>query len=246
MVRVCSFAWRNMKEMLRDKMTLGFGIGFPVVLFLLLSLIQSNIPVQLFAVEQLTPGIAAFGFSFISLFSGLMIAKDRNSSFMLRLLTSPLRGWEYITGYTVPLLPMAAAQCLFLFGIAFVLGLPINGRALLAMAVLLPAAVIYIAIGLLCGTVLNDKQIGGICGALLTNITAWLSGTWFDLALVGGSFKKIAECLPFCHSVNAGRYALTGEYAKIMPELAWVIGYAVGLMLLAVAVFMRKMRGRRK
>jgi ABC-2 type transport system permease protein len=231
--------------MLRDKLTLGLGIGFPVLLFLLLTLLQSNLPVELFTAERLTPGIATFGFSFISLFSALIVAKDRDSSLMLRLQTSPLRDWEYMVGYTAPLLPMAFAQCVILFGVACLFGLHADAKVLLAMVVLIPAAILYIAIGLLCGTLLNDKQIGGLCGALLTNVSAWLSGTWFDLDLVGGVLKKIAECLPFCHSVNAGRYALQGAYAKIVPELIWVIGYAAVLLIAAVVVWAVKMRGRR-
>jgi len=88
-VKLLAFASRNSKEILRDKLNLAFGIGFPVVLLLLLTAIQSNIPVPLFVIDHLAPGIAVFGLSFVSLFSGMLIAKDRTSSFMLRLFTSP-------------------------------------------------------------------------------------------------------------------------------------------------------------
>ena len=84
-MKMLSFASRNSKEILRDRLNLAFGIGFPIVLLLLLSLIQSNIPVELFAIEKLSPGVAVFGLSFISLFSGMVIARDRTRSFMLRL-----------------------------------------------------------------------------------------------------------------------------------------------------------------
>jgi len=87
----------------------------------------------------------------------------------------------------------------------------------------------------------NDKQVGGICGALLTNFSAWLSGTWFDLNLVGGTFKQVAYLLPFAHAVNAARAALSGNYSSIFPDLWWVIGYAVVIMAIAILVFTRKM-----
>ena len=112
---------------------------------------------------------------------------------------------------------------------------------LAAIAAALPTAVLFIAIGLLCGACFNDKQVGGVCGALLTNVSAWLSGTWFDIALVGGVFQAIAECLPFFHAVQAGRYALAGNYAGMWPELLWVGGYALVCFAAAVFVFMRKM-----
>ena len=226
-MKTLAFAIRNAKEMLRDKLNLVFGIGFPVIVLLLLSLIQSNIPVDLFEIEQLAPGIAVFGLSFISLFSGMLIAKDRTGAFMLRLFTSPMTAPHFILGYTAPLVPLAAAQMAVCYAVALLLGLTCNVRILLAMAVSIPAVLLFIGIGLLCGSVFNDKQVGGVCGALLTNLSAWLSGTWFDLKLVGGAFETIANLLPFAHAVNAGRYALTGNYSSILPELVWVAGLSL-------------------
>lgn len=236
------FAGRNGKEILRDRLNLAFGLGFPIILLVLLSLIQSNVPVDIFAIEKLTPGIAAFGFSFIALFSGMIISKDRTSAFMLRMFTSPMKASNFIVGYTLPLIPMAIVQSIICFAFALVFKLEITVNILLAIMVLLPAALLYIGIGLLCGSIFNEKQVGGVCGALLTNVSAWLSGTWFDIKLVGGVFEKIANLLPFVHAVDAGRYALAGEYGKILPELVWVIGYAIAVLVLAILVFMRKMK----
>lgn len=236
-----AFSGRNTKEMLRDPLNLAFGLGFPVVLLLLLTAIQRNIPVNLFQLERLTPGIAVFGLSFISLFSATLISKDRTTSFLMRLFASPMRASDYILGYTLPLIPMALAQALLCYLVAGLLGMQLTANVLLAILVSLPAAALFIGIGLLCGSVFNDKQVGGICGALLTNLSAWLSGTWFDLDLVGGAFKKIAYALPFAHAVDAGRAAMSGEFAAIMPHLWWVIGYAVVALVAAVLVFRKKM-----
>ena len=244
-MKMLSFASRNSKEILRDRLNLAFGIGFPIVLLLLLSLIQSNIPVELFAIEKLSPGVAVFGLSFISLFSGMVIARDRTSSFMLRLFASPMTAADFILGYTLPLLPMAAAQMAVCYAAALLLGLAFSFNILVAIAASIPAAVLFIGLGLLCGSLFSDKQVGGICGALLTNLSAWLSGTWFDLNLVGGAFKAIADMLPFSHAVNAARCALAGDYAGIMPELIWVIVYATMVMLAAVLAFTGRMRGGR-
>lgn len=240
-MRTRALALRNLKEMVRDKLNIAFGLGFPIIILLLLSLIQSNIPVSLFEIDRLTPGIAVFGLSFISLFSGMLIAKDRVSSFMLRLFTSPLTAGNFILGYTIPLFPLAIAQITVCFAVALFLGLEFSVNILMSILVLLPAAVLFIAIGLLCGSIFTDKQVGGICGALLTNLSAWLSGTWFDVNLVGGAFKTIANALPFIHAVNVGRAALAGSYGAIFPELWWVIVYAAVMMGLAIAVFTHKM-----
>ncbi len=246
MKKILVFATRNSKEMLRDKINLAFGFGFPIVLLLLLTAIQSNIPVDIFNIDELTPGIAVFGLSFISLFSGMLIAKDRTSSFMLRLFMAPLTSSQFIFGYTLPLLLFAVLQISVCYIVAMFLGLTLSINILLSIVVLIPAAVLFTALGLLCGSLLTDRQVGGVCGALLTNLSAWFSGTWFDLDLVGGSFKTIAELLPFSHAVDAGRAALSGDYNAILPNLWWVIGYAVAVMCIAIIIFTRKMSSDNK
>jgi ABC-2 type transport system permease protein len=223
-------------------LTLAFGIGFPLVVLLLLSAIQANIPVDLFVIDQLVPGIAVFGLSFITLFSSMLIAKDRSTSFLMRLFSSPMKASDYILGYTLPMIPISIAQSLICYVAALCLGLTFSLNLLLCLLVLLPAALFFIGFGLMAGTVFNDKQVGGICGALLTNVSAWLSGTWFDLSLVGGWFKKIAYALPFAHAVDASRAALSGKYSDIMPHLWWVIGYAAAMLIIAVVIFNRKMK----
>ena len=242
-MKTLAFASRNTKEILRDPLNLAFGIGFPLAVLLLLSLIQSNIPVSLFEIGDLTPGIAVFGLSFISLFSGMLIAKDRGDSFLMRLFSSPLTGANFILGYALPLIPMAMMQSAICFIAAFFLGLPISINVLMVFVALIPASLLFIAIGLLAGSLLTDKQVSGICGALLTNLAAWLSGTWFDLNLVGGGFKKVAYALPFVHAVDAGKAALAGNYDGLFPHLWWVIGYAAATFVLAVLAFSKKMKG---
>lgn len=240
-MKTLAFASRNSKEIIRDRINLVFGIGFPIVLLLLLTAIQKNVPVELFVIDQLIPGIAVFGLSFIALFSGTLIVKDRSSSLMARLFVSPLTARDFIFGYTLPLLPMAIMQVVVCYTVAGLLGLKITPNVLLALIVVIPTAVFFIAIGLLCGSLFNDKQVGGVCGALLTNLSGWFSGTWFDLELVGGTFARIANLLPFSHAVNAGRAALSGNYQKIMPHLWWVIGYAAITLAVAILVFTKKM-----
>lgn len=241
-MKMLTFANRNTKELLRDPLNLLFGLGFPLILLLLLSAIQANIPVKLFEIQHLSPGIAVFGLSFITLFSATIIAKDRHSSFLQRLYTTPLTPGDFVFGYTLPLLPLAVAQCLVCFVAAIVLGLELTVGVLYAVVFMLPVSVLYIALGLLCGSVLSDKQVGGVCGALLTNLSAWLSGIWFDLDLVGGAFKKIAYILPFVHAVEMERAALMRDIESAFSHLWWVLGYAVALLALAVLLFLRQMK----
>ena len=241
-MKMLTFAKRNLTEILRDPLNLCFLFGFPVVLLLLLSAIQANIPVPMFEIGHLSPGIAVFGLAFLTRFSATLIAKDRQSSLMQRLYTTPMRPADFILGYTLPLLPIALAEGAATYLVAAFLGLQITGGVLLSLLLMLPVALLYIGIGLLCGSVLTDKQVGGICGALLTNLAAWLSGIWFDLDLVGGTFKRVAYALPFVHAVEMERAAVSGDLAGIFPHLWWVFGYAIALLAVAVWLFLRQMK----
>ena len=242
MMRMLSYSLRTAKEILRDPLNLGFGLGFPLVLLFLLSAIQANIPVSLFALEMLTPGLTVFGLAFMTLFSAALIAKDRSSSLLQRLYTTPLRPADYILGYMLPVLPISAAQCVLCYLAAACLGLKLTVNVLWAVLLLIPAEIFFIALGLLCGSVLTDKQVGCICGALLTNLTAWLSGVWFDLNLVGGAFKSIAYALPFVHAVEMERAVLMGNFGDILPHLLWVLAYGAVTLVAAVLLFLRQMR----
>ncbi len=241
-MRMLTFAGRNAKEILRDPLNLAFGLGFPLVLILLLSAIQANIPVTLFEIQHLTPGITVFGLSFMTLFSATVIAKDRGSSLLQRLYTTPLTPTDFILGYTLPIIPIAVTQCIICYVVAIILGLSVTVNIVYAIVAIIPVSILYIALGLLCGSVFNDKQVGGICGALLTNLSAWLSGTWFDLELVGGSFKKIAYSLPFVHAVDMERAVLSGDFYGIFPHIWWVTGYAIALLAVAILMFLRQMK----
>ncbi len=241
-MRMLTFASRNAKEILRDPLNLCFGLGFPLVLIVLLSAIQASIPVSLFEIQHLTPGITVFGLSFMTLFSATMIAKDRASALLQRLYTTPLGPLDFILGYTLPILPIAVAQSVICYAVALALGLTPTVNILLAILFILPISVLFIAMGLLFGSILNDKQVGGICGALLTNLSAWLSGIWFDLELVGGIFQRIAYLLPFVHAVELERAILSGSFSAVLLHLVWVLAWAAIVLTLAVLLFLRQMR----
>ena len=241
-MKMLNFARRITKEVLRDPLTVCFGLGFPVALLLLLSAIQANVPVSLFEIRHLAPGICVFGLSFISLFSATIIAKDRKSAFLQRLYTTPMTSLDFILGYTLPFIPMAMVQCAICYIVAIILGLEPTRNIILSVIFIFPNALLYISIGLLCGSILSDKQVGGICGALLTNLSAWLSGIWFDLELVGKTFQGIAHALPFLHGVKMEQAVLSGDFSGVIPDLCWVLGYALIFGTAAVRLFLRQMK----
>ena len=237
-----TFAKRCAKEILRDPLNLAFGFGFPLVLLVLLSAIQANIPVPLFEINTLTPGITVFGLAFMTLFSATLIARDRESALLQRLYTTPLTGVDFILGYMLPILPIAIVQTLLCYLFATLLGLTWSVNVLYAVIGIVPMAMFNIALGLLCGSLLGVKQVGGVCGALLTNLSAWFSGVWFDLKLVGGTFGKIADLLPFVHAAELEKALFSGNFEVAAAHLLPILLYGIGVTVIAVLCFLRQMK----
>ena len=211
-MRMMTFAKRCTKEVLRDPINLIFGLGFPLVLLLILSAIQANIPVSLFEIDTLT------------------------------LYTTPLTGFDFILGYMLPLLPIALGQTVICYLVAIPLGLTLSVNIIYSVIGMIPMAVFNIALGLLCGSILGVKQVSGICGALLTNLSAWLSGVWFDLKLVGGFFEKIANSLPFVHAVEMEKALFSGDFGLAATHILPVLLYSLTITVIAVFCFLRQMK----
>ncbi len=231
---------RNTKEILRDPLTLVFGLGFPLVLLYLLSAIQANIPVDLFRLPRLTPGITVFGLSFMTLFSGMLLARDRESALLVRLYTAPLSSLQFILSYLLPLLPLSILQAAVTYLAALPIGLRPTWGILLSLLGILPVALFFISVGLLFGSLLDVKAVGGLCGALMTNLTAFLSGVWFDLTLVGGWFEAVANVLPFRHAVQLEEALLSLDLYAALPHLCIVLLYAAVFLTASVLFFLRQ------
>lgn len=241
-MKMRTFAKRCAREILRDPLNLAFGLGFPLVLLVLLSTIQANVPVALFEIDTLTPGITVFGLSFLTLFSATLVARDRETAFLQRLYTTPMTALDFIAGYLLPTLPMALGQSAVCYVIAMTMGLRLSVNVLWAVLGILPMALFHISLGLLFGSILGVKQVGGICGALLTNLSAWLSGVWFDLELVGGVFERIARALPFYHAVRMEQALFRGDLTAAWPHALPVVLYSILAAAVAVYCFLGQMK----
>ncbi|MGT2910189.1 ABC transporter permease [Streptococcus cameli] len=248
-MRMFLFAKRNIKEILRDPINLFFGLGFPLVLLALLSIINSAIPPEakntMFQINNLAPGLTMFGSVFMALFAGMLLSKDRTSSFLMRLFTSPMTATDFILGYTLPMIVMTIVQATITLLVAGFLGLDININILFAIIMTALTSLLFVGTGLFFGSILNDKAVSGVCGALLTNVAGWLSGVFIPIDLIGGAFKTITNILPFYHSVEAIRISLSGNFNNLLPHLLVVIGYTIVIFIFAIIIFNRKMNGEK-
>ena len=234
-------ASRNQKELLRDPLSFVFGLVLPIFLLYFVSILQKSAPADVFKMENFAPSIAIFSFSFISLFSGTLLAKDRSSSFLTRLFASPLSSTDYILSYSVPLIFVAILQTVICLTAAVFMGLPVTSNLMFTVVILIFISFLFIGIGLLFGALFTDKQVGGIF-AVLVQVVALLSGMWFDLKLFGGVVEGISYALPFAHAVEVTRATMAGDLGGVLPHVLWVVGYTLVTFVAAVIVFKRRMK----
>jgi ABC-2 type transport system permease protein len=221
-------------------------IGFPVVLLLFFQVMILSIGLESleatpqFEINSLSASISIFGFSFLTLFTGMLISKDRTSSFIVRLRTTPMTNNDFIFGYVLPMIPIALTQVLICFLTALFFGLKFSLNLLLAIVVLFPSAVMFISLGVLIGCLFSDKAVGGIA-SLIVNLAVILSGMFFPLRIMKGAFVTIAYIFPFAHAVDLASFAILGQYSKILKPLIIVVIYTVILLAISLLVFRKKL-----
>lgn len=195
------YSKRNFKELLSDPINLAFTIGLPVFLIIFMVIFNKSLQFnESFNVENFVPSTIIFSFTFLTMFSGMLIAKDRTSEFLSRMYVSPLKAHNYILGYALPMLVVAFIQILILYAIGFILGLNFTLNILASIPFLLLISLIFIGLGLVFGSLLKDSVVGGV-SSIIIQVVAFTSGMWFSLDLIGGAFKTISYILPDRKSV---------------------------------------------
>ena len=243
-MRIINFAKRNFKELIRDPLSLVFEILLPI--FLLVIFQQFNIPSESFKINNFTPGIIIFGFSFITLFTATLIAKDRGSSLLIRLGVSPMKSREYIFGYILSIIPIILIQDILFFIVAVLLGLEFSINIILAILVSLIVSLLFISLGILIGSLVSEKATGGL-GSLVVQLVCFTSGMYFSSDLVGKGFAFICKILPFESSLNIIKGVLNNNYNLIsVRNIIVFIIYTIIVFIISIVVFKNKMTSDNK
>lgn len=238
-MRILNFAKRNFKEIIRDPLSIIFAIILP--LFLLFIFQQIKIPNDTYNLENFTPGIMIFSFSFITLFSSTLIAKDRQTSLLIRLGVSPMKPIEYILGYMLSFLPIILLQGILLFGLAIILGFPISMNIIWTILVSEVIAVLFLGIGILIGSLVSDKAASGI-SSIIVQLVCFTSGIYFPKELLGNTYSKICEILPFDSALVIIKGILNNNLETIkLQNIIVFCTYTVIFIILSAIIFKRKM-----
>lgn len=244
-MRSLYFAKRNLKEILRDPLSLLLGIILPVLIIFLFSALSKNAPIEIFKPVNIVPGITIFGFTFTTMFLGLLIAKDKSTSFLTRLFISPLKPKDFIVGYFIPLLPFSFIIGICCVAVGIIVGIPISFALLLTFISFIPFILFSAFTGVFLGTICNETQIMAL-GNIYIIAGSFLGGAWMDLNILGRNLKSITEILPFSHAIEASRNILAGRPDNIGIHLLIVSLYAIVFLFLSVYFFNRKMKSDNK
>ena len=238
-MRMINFAKRNFKELVRDPISLIFEIALP--LFLLFIFQQFDIPAENYKLENFTPSIILFGFSFISLFTATLVAKDRTSSFLIRLGTSPMKSSDYILGYILSLIPIVLIQNVLFFVTAIIMGLEFTITIIPTILVSILISIFFISLGILIGSLVSEKGTGGL-GSLVVQLVCFTSGMYFPKDVVGGVFEVICKILPFEGSLNIIQGVLHNDFSNLtLTHVVVFMLYFILTILLAIRVFKKRM-----
>ncbi len=255
-MKAMAFTSRNIKELVRDPISYIFCLGLPIAMLIIMTLINESIPdmeeaPKIFNIEKLTPAISVFALTFIMLFACIRVSLDRAGAFLTRLYASPMKGRDYMIGYTLPFGMIAFVQVIitYISGeiIALIKGEGFSvGHMLLSIPLYIPSIVLFIGIGMIFGTIFNAKAAPGVCSAVIT-AAAILGGIWMDIDTMGGAWKTVCSCLPFYHSVRYARMTLSGDYSNDM-WFSFLIctAFAAVLFIIAIITFSLKMKSDKK
>ena len=238
-MRILNFSKRNFKEIARDPLSLIFAVILP--LFLLFIFQQFDIPNESYNLENFTPGIVIFGFSFITMFTAMLISKDRTTSLLIRLGISPMKPADYILGYMLSIIPIILIQNILFFILAICLGLSFSINIIWAILVSIIIAVLFIAIGIIIGSVSSEKASSGI-SSIVVQLVCFTSGMYFPRETLGKGFGTICEILPFesCLTILKGIMNNSLEIIHARNVVIFAV-YTILILVISVIIFKKQM-----
>ena len=242
--RIATLTKRNIKEILRDPLSLALTIALPLVMEILFYLIFHNLTAQ-FEMKYLAPGIVVFSQAFLTLFTGLLISMDRKTSFLTRLYVSRARSYEFIFGYALAVLPIALGQSVLFFVVGGLFDTSLFSiRLLWAILLSLVTSLFFIAAGILFGSICNEKSIGGVSSIVICGQSV-LSGMWFPVEGLSSGMITVMKVLPFKNATMLVQNMIIGvndRFNDFTLPLLIVLTYTLVMFVVAIIAFRAKMK----
>ena len=244
--RIFTLTKRNIKEILRDPLSLAFAIGLPLFMEILFYLIFHKMTSQ-FEMKYLAPGIVVFSQAFLTLFTGILISTDRNTSFLTRLYVSKAKSYEFIFGYALSIIPLSLVQAVLFFLVGGIIDSSLFGVGMILSILLsVVTSLFFIAFGILFGSLCNEKSIGGVSSILIMGQSI-LSGMWFPVDGLDSGILIVMKVLPFKNATMLLQNIINGindTFNDFVLPLIIVLAYSIVAFVIAIIIFKKKMKDR--
>lgn len=238
MNKLVSLIKRNLKEMLRDPLSIIFCLIFPIAMLVLMQAIFINMEYvpDNFKIESYASGICVFGYTFISMFVAMQISSDKNTSFIKRLNIAPMNKFLYYFSFVCSSLPLVLAQTILFFLIALIFGFPFSVNLILSIIYLLPSALFYICLGVLIGIICNNEKQTGPISSIFISLVGIFGGIFMPLTALSESFANFINLLPFSHTVMIASDIKAFGAGAIYPHIIYILIYTMVLILIAFVI----------
>lgn len=242
--RILVLTKRNIKEIIREPLSVIFMIGLPLAMEILFYYIFHNLTLQ-FEMKYLAPGIVVFSQSFITLFVGILISVDRNTSFLTRLFVTETKSFEFILSYTFSVLPISIIQTILFFVVGGIIDSSFWSISMfLGVLISIIISLLFIGFGILFGSICNEKSIGGVSSIIIV-FQSVLSGMWFPVEGLSDGFVRFMKVLPFKNATNLMQNIINGYnnfLQEILIPLIIILIYTAIVYIFAIFIFKRKMK----
>ena len=203
-----------------------------------------HIETEITYIDYMGPGIIIFGLLILIPTSARIMVSDKEKGFMFRLLTTPARPLDFISGYSLCLVVIATIQIIIFIAAAWGFGMDIVGSLWLTFLIFLLTGLCSIGIGMVVASLSkSENQAEPLCW-LFSMPLAILSGVWFSIEMLPSYLRNVAYAFPYAHAIDASRAILIRGVGleAISNDLLFLVGWAVGIFAIGVILFRRSMR----
>jgi ABC-2 type transport system permease protein len=224
-------------ECLRYMRAPGFMLPimlFPAMFYLLFGVLMAKSN-GADAARYLLASYGVFGVMSPGLFGfGVSLALERDGGLVTFKRALPMPPGAYLLGKMLMAMAAAAVDILLLLALAFSLG-HVTLSAAQAGALLLTGALgvlPFCALGIFVGTLIKGQGAPGMLQLVYLPMS-FMSGLWFPLPLLPTFLRQIAPVWPSYHLDQLALASVGMRQGPLLPHVLVLIGFAVGLLLLA-------------
>ena len=223
-----------------DGFTRGFArIEVPVTL----NTTPLHLGAEITYIDFIAPGVIVFGLLILIPTSARMMVRDKEKGFLARLLTTPTRPLDFISGYSLCLFAVAIVQIIIFMVVARLFGMDIVGNAGLAFLIFVLTGLCCIGIGMIVASLFKSENQAEPFSWLIAVPLAMISGAWFSIELMPAWLRSFTHAFPFSHANDASRSILNrgAGLEAVTTDLLFLVIWTVVVFAVGIVLFRRSM-----